>query len=239
MGRLGFERGEGSEPAAGLREMRRSYHDRIAEVRERSISIIHSSLAGTRAATLRLVAGGEAGGAPAGAVGPPDVAAVQALAAGVDAEVVSLLALESPMARDLRVILASRDVTQIGLLCIGLCRTLDSRVTRAAEALTPELSRLVGAVGTGTERLLAGAESAWATLDPEMAAEVERAAVEVRAGQTGFMSALLELDGVAMDAALDLAMVARAFERLTDHAVEVAERVGFAVSGAPGAPEGS
>lgn len=235
MGRLGFERGEGSEPPAGLREMRRSYHDRIAEVRERSISIIRSSVGGTRAATLRLVAGGE----PAGDDGPPDAAAAQAVAAGVDAEVVSLLALESPMARDLRVILASRDVTQIGLLCIGLCRTLDARVARAADALTPELSRLVGAVGAGTERLLAVAESAWAILDTEMASEVERAAVEVRAVQTEFMTALLDLGGVPMDAALDLAMVARAFERLTDHAVEVAERVRFAVSGAPAAPDGS
>lgn len=211
------------------RELRTTYHDRIAAVRERSVHILRCTIAGIEWATGVLTGDISGRDHPAGC--PTEE--MQALAAAVDAEVVDLLALESPMARDLRVILTSRDVAQIGLLCVGLCAALAARVERAAAALTPELRGLVGAVGSATEELFRRSDAAWAGLDVEVAAAVERAAAGVRGRQREFITALLDLDGVAMEAALDLAMVARAFERLADHAVEISERVDFAVNGTP------
>ncbi len=161
------------------------------------------------------------------------------MAAMVDAEVVSLLALESPVARDLRVILATRDVTQIGLLCVGLCLALSERVQHASAALSSDLCRLARDVGVGTEGLMREAEAAWAALDPDLATAVTNSARAVTALQKEFITALIALDGVPMDAALDLALVARAFERLADHAVEIAERVLFAVHGTPAPLPGS
>lgn len=216
------------EEGPALREMRRSYHDRIAGVRESSLSILRVAVAGTAAATGTIL--GEPAGEP---VLLPEVGEIQARAADVDAEVVSLLALESPVARDLRVILATRDVTQLGLLCIGLCAALSGRASGAARSLTAGLRDLVDGVGRGTEGLLRGAEVAWAMLDVGLAEEVPAAAERVRAAQTDFIAGLIALDGVPMDSALDLAMVARAFERLADHGVEIAERVLFAVQGTP------
>ena len=227
MGHTEFRDEEPPQPAASLRELRRSYHDRIAEVRDRSVEVLRCAIEATSAATAAL---SRAGLPPVQAC---DGGRMQALAAQVDSEVVGLLALESPMARDLRVILATRDVTQIGLLCVGLCLTLSERVRRAAAALGPELCRLAMEVGAGTEGLMRQAEAAWVTLDPDLAGTVADKATEVRRLQREFITALIALGGQPMDSALDLAMVARAFERLADHAVEIAERVLFAVHGTP------
>jgi phosphate transport system protein len=211
-----------------VRELRLDYHDRIAEVREQSLSVLSRAVDATDAASRVLVAKGtsteETGG---------DVEESQRIAAAVDAEVVALLALESPVARDLRTILASRDVTQIALLCAGLAAALGGRVRRVAGSLTDELCGLAGEVGTRTVDLLRAAEAAWAGLDLELASDVPAEATRVRRVQTEFITALLGLRGVAMESALDVALVARAYERLADHAVEVAERVLFAVRGTP------
>ena len=231
------ETSDAGRPEAGppLRELRRTYHDRIADLRERSLEILRCSIQGTSAVTGAMVDPGS----PSLTSPPCDRPQMQALAAAVDAEVVSLLALESPVARDLRLILAARDVTQISLLCTGLCAGLAGRVTRAAAVLTADLCRLVGEVGAGTEGLLRLAEEAWAGLNPDSAERVLSAADEVRVLQTSFISALIGLTGVPMDAAIDRAMVARAYERLADHAVEIGERVLFAVNGNPASPSGS
>src|SRR5438309_942896 len=77
----------------------------------------------------------------------PDVRRARAEAAYVDGTVVGMLALESPVARDLRLILAARDVAQLALLCVGLCAQLAVRVDRVVTGLDPARLRLVGEVG--------------------------------------------------------------------------------------------
>ena len=228
-GRLG-DIGQGdqqSDDGTFARELRRTYHDRIAEVRERSLEMLRCAIVCTAAASEILSS--PPGSEPASPnCGRGDM---RSLAAAVDAEVVSLLALESPMARDLRVILASRDVTQIGLLCVGLSDPLPPRMERAASALGPEMRKLLGRIATDTESLLRETEGAWASLDPTLASSVEWSALQVRALQTEFLTSLVGLVGVPMEPAIDLSMVGRALERLVDHSVEIAERVEFAVHG--------
>lgn len=228
MGSLNFNDGSGpfpSEEPVALQELRRQYHDRIADVRDRSCAIVGVAVSGTADATRALLTRDPTVGEDLDA----RVQAVATTAAGIDAEVVGVLALESPVARDLRVILATRDVTQIALLCVGLCRTLARRASCRPEVLTPELTGLIESVGSGTAGLLQLAQGAWTALDTGLADSVADAALEVRAAQTEFFAALLELQGVPMDAAMDLGMAARAYERLADHAVEIADRVRFAV----------
>jgi phosphate transport system protein len=235
VGQVGRDDDPYFEGVPPIRELRRSYHDRIADVREQSLGILRCAVGGVEEATSvllsypELLSPSDRGEARL----PCDAAAVQSVAAGVDTEVVALLALEAPVARDLRVILAARDVTQVGLLCIGLSLTLAGRVHRAVESLTTDLRRLAAEVGTGTLSLLLQAQAAWAALDAGLASAVPESAGPVRTVQTEFITALISLGGVPMDAALDLAMVARAYERLADHGVEVAERVLFAVHGTP------
>jgi phosphate transport system protein len=229
LGEVVFE-GADAGRAEPLRELRRSYHDRIALVRQSSLEVLQGAISGTSRATQALLADSS----PDALAGTGTMSEVEARAAQIDTEVLELLALESPVARDLRVILASRDITQLGLLCVGLGSALSDRVVRVRPVLTAELRRKVGAVGSGTGLLLSAAEGAWATLDADLAAAVVPQAATVRAGQTEFIQALIALEGVPMEAALHLAVVSRVFERLADHAVEIAERVRFAVEGIPG-----
>lgn len=218
------------EPAATaepINELRRSYHDRISEVRRLSLGILGDAVVGVDAVSDSLVLSHSSR--------PPVVgfspAEMQARAAVVDSEIVALLALESPVARDLRVILSARDVTQLAMLCIGLCQTLSERVERISMALTEPLRRSVAEVAAGTLELLRAAQGAWTTLDGGLAAAVVPQAAAVQVRQTELMRALIGLEAVPMETAMDLALLARAFERLADHAVEIADRVHFAVQG--------
>lgn len=215
--------GSGDDP---LVELRRGYHDRIAGVRGRSAVLLRSAIEGAEEATEYF----SGGGTPAGRR-MPRVDEMRAAAAEVDTEVMGLLALESPVARDLRLILAARDVTQIGLLCVGLVADLGRRIERVGDTLNPELRGRFGEVGNETDGLLRSAEAAWVSLDTDMALRVPEGARAGRTGQTVLMATLIGLTAVPMETAIDLAMVARVYERLTDHALEIAERVVFAVLG--------
>lgn len=208
-----------------LWELRRHYHDRIADLRQSSVAIARFSVDGVGVATRALVAG-DSGPIPALRAG---VEELRALTAAIDDDAVGLLALESPVARDLRMILASRDVAQIGLLCAGLCVALTGRAGGAERSIVPPVDALVADVSACTTEVLAGAVQAWTALDGELAAALGESVAEARLRQTRLVGAILDLDGVPIEAALDLAMATRAFDRLVDHGEEIADRVRFAV----------
>ena len=211
----------------GLLELRRAYHDRIAELRERSLTVMRSATAGTEEAVDAFLRG-DRSAALSLRLRADEMSAV---AGEVDDEVVSLLALESPVARDLRVILASRDVTQLSLLCGGLALALGCRAGSAGRAAYPGLRERLEAAGARTTTLMRLADAAWSTLDGGGAARVIAEAVPTRAAQVEFFTSLLALTDVPIEVALDLGFSSRALDRLADHAVEIAERVLFAVQG--------
>jgi phosphate transport system protein len=220
------------EPDGGdgeLRELRRSYHDRIAELRAKTISIVDNAGRATEHATKVLIN-------PDGEVGNKIavlVSETSAQVAEVDGEVLRLLALQAPVARDLRVILASRDIAQIGDLCLGLDQTLAKRIGGARQALSPPMRDMLFELGSATSRMLLQANGAWTTLDEEQADSVAVSARECRLSQRRFMVALVELPELPVDVAVDLGMVSRVYERLTDHSLEIAARVLFAANGTP------
>jgi phosphate transport system protein len=205
-------------------ELRRTYHDRIAALRERSIDIVSFPVSAVQDATAALLAGDTSS-----VVGLRQrTRQLRSEVEAIDSEVVALLALESPVARDLRMVLASRDVAQTGLLCAGLCVALAGRAGGAGRVLVPSLTELVGQVAHATIGLLDIAQRAWAILDPPLAIGLLEPLAEARLVQTQLIAALLDLDGVPMETALDLAMATRAFDRLADHAEEISRKVCFA-----------
>jgi phosphate transport system protein len=214
-------------------ELRRAYHDRIADLKLR----VGALLVATAEAVERLTT----------ALLERDMPAREALVATVGSlldepkrvedDVLDTLAREAPVARDLRVVLASLFISQETGLCLGLVRTLASRVGPAEEVLTPVLRALSYEIGAETVELLRRDAAAWAVLDDDQAAAVVDAAARSRTLQRRFLGELLGLEDVRVDAAVDLGMIARAYERLTDHAVEIAGRVMFAATGAPPAAE--
>jgi phosphate transport system protein len=217
----------GDSELTPFRELRRGYHDRIAQVREDTLRIVDEAASAVYAATRVLLDQDRDGGA-ALAARLTDLA--PAIAA-VDSEVLELLALQAPVARDLRIILAARDIAQTAALCVGLCQTLATRISCAAEVLNGSLPPLIESVGTCAAAVLRRAQGAWATLDDEQAHLVVPEAQRCRAIQRELLTELLRLKDVPVETGLNLGLASRAFGRLTDHGEEIAERVLFAVTG--------
>jgi phosphate transport system protein len=212
-----------------LRELRSDYHDRVATVRAASLEIVGLAVVATRDATTALL-DPDATAAKLAAI---EAAAASAPVDKVEAEVLELLALESPVARDLRIILTSRDVAQIGELCLGLCSTLANRAGRAQEVLSGDLRVMVGEIGEQAADVLDQAHGAWSAIDEEAAGMVIERARSARELRLQFFTELLGLGNVPVHAAVDLGLVVRVYERLTDHAVDIVSRVIFAATGIP------
>ncbi len=210
-------------------ELRRAYHDRLAVLRGHTISIVGDAATSVGNVTAALLERDRSAGQ---LIVTGSVEAARRVAE-VEGEVLDILAQQSPVARDLRVVLAALRIAQVAELCLGLSRTLGTRVGLGRDVLTPALRALTYEIGAQTSGLLGGANGAWATLDEEQAWAVIAAAGSCRDLQRQFLAELLGLHGVPVDAAVDLGMAARGYERLTDHAVEIAGRVVFAVTGSP------
>lgn len=208
-------------------ELRRAYHDRIADLRGQTIALLRDASRSVGDVTAALVERDR----DAGDVVVGGTADSASRVGEVEAGVLDIIAQQAPVGRDLRVVLAALRIAQIADLCLGLSRTLGARVGRGEDVLTPNLRALASAIGEGTSSLLEDANGAWIVLDEDQARSVIAAAGEARGLQRRFLAELLGLDGVPVDAAVDLGMAARVYERLTDHAVEIAGRVLFAVTG--------
>ena len=208
-------------------ELRRAYHDRIADLRGQTIALLRDASRSVGDVTAALVERDR----DAGDVVVSGTVDSTSRVAEVEAGVLDIIAQQAPVGRDLRVVLAALRIAQIADLCLGLSRTLGARVGRGEDVLTPNLRALATAIGEGTSMLLENANGAWIVLDEDQARSVIAAAREARDLQRRFLAELLGLDGVPVDAAVDLGMAARVYERLTDHAVEIAGRVVFAVTG--------
>ena len=208
-------------------ELRRDYHDRIADLRASTGRLVVVAADAIEHLTGALLARDT--DARRAVIAELDWAVKEP--AAVEDEVLDLLALQAPIARDLRVVLASLFISQIADLCIGLARTLAGREGSGNSALTPALRALSSEIGAQTVELLRRANGAWAVLDEDLAMRVIDASEPARVLQRRFLAELLRLENVPVEAAVDLGMAARAYERLTDHAVEIAGRVVFAATG--------
>jgi phosphate transport system protein len=210
-------------------ELRRAYHDRIGDLRSRTGSLVVAAADAVEVVTAALLEGDPAGGHRLLA----ELAAATDEPRRVEDEVLDILALEAPMGRDLRVVLASLFIAQAAGLCLGLARTLAGRVITGDGVLTPTLRALAYEIGAQTVALLRRAVGAWAVLDEAAALALIADAEPSRLLQRRFLAELFGLSGVPVETAVDLGMLARAYERLTDHAVSIAGRVVFAATGSP------
>lgn len=213
-------------------ELRRAYHDRIGELHVQTVALVGDASAAVAGVTSAFL-DKDREAAAAVAVSATE-AGVRVVA--VEAEVLDLLAQQAPVARDLRLVLAGLRIAQIADLCFGLAGALAGRVWSAAEVLTPALRDLMGQMGAESAALLERADQAWRVVDERLAAAVVSEAERSRGLQRRFLAELIGLTVVPVESAVDLGLVARAYERLTDHAVEIAGRVIFAATGAVLAP---
>ena len=156
--------------------------------------------------------------------------AIDALEHAVAHDVLQLLALRQPMARDLREVYAalriSSDIERIGDYAANVAKrsmVLNQSPTVAAGRGLPALARLAG-------MLVRDALDAYAARDAEAAMAVRSRDAELDAGYTGLFRELLTHmaeDPRQITACTHLLFIAKNIERIGDHATNIAEYTWF------------
>lgn len=157
---------------------------------------------------------GEAGGAIA-------AGAVEARCRAVEEECLVTLARQAPVASDLRRVLAvqrgAEHVRRAGAL---LEQVADAAAFTGGSCLMPPLALAVRELADRAGALLAASVEAWAADDPLAGPELERGDDEVDLLQRALFAELYT--GGTGSEAVGCALVARAYERIADHAVALA-----------------
>ena len=159
---------------------------------------------------------------------------IAAMSARAEEAAFVLLALQAPVAGDLRAIVGSiqivADVDRMGALAlhvakIALRRHPNHVLPEEVNGYFAEMGRLAVELGNSAQEVLL-------TRDPEKAARIREEDDAMDDLHRHLFTVLMDRDwkhGVA--AAVDVTLLGRFYERFADHAVEVARRVIFQVTG--------
>lgn len=202
-------------------ELRRGYYARLDEIEGRVVQLFAMVTEGLAAATEALLTGDRE---VIRILGERDVT-IDAVYRDVEELVNQQLALQAPVARDLRFLLSVLRIAPELERSHDLVEHIARRGTQGlAEAVTPRARGLIHSMGTlGTEMWRMSAD-AWYDRDPTVAdrlAERDDEMDELHAALT----AEVALGASSIPVSMDMALVARFFERLGDHAVNIARRV--------------
>lgn len=145
-----------------------------------------------------------------------------------------LLSLQNPVAGDLRMLVASLrmvgEFERMGDLSVHIAKIARLRVPEVAvpAELVPTISRMA----TVAELMVAKVGHIIADSDVAAAAELEQVDEEMDRLRRSSFRELLGADWKhGVEAAVDIALLGRYYERIADHAVSIARRVVFLVTG--------
>ena len=154
----------------------------------------------------------------------------------VDVEEISLLiaALEAPMATDLRLVMGavrmSGSLERMGDLAHHIAKV--ARLRHPERAIPESLILPFTEMGHVAEKLSIMVAAVITTRDTEMALQVEKDDDEMDDLHKKVIATIIKDDsGLSLESAIDLTLLGRYYERYADHAVSVARRVYFLVTG--------
>lgn len=163
-----------------------------------------------------------------------DDARIDELRSGAEEQAFGLLALQAPVATDLRVVVsaihAAADIERMGDLALHVAQT--ARRRHPELALPAEVAPHFAEMGKVGYELATKAARVIRTRDVEAAAELETDDDAMDDLHRHMFTVLMDREwahGVA--AAVDVTLLARFYERYADHAVSVARRIIYVVTG--------
>ena len=160
--------------------------------------------------------------------------AIDQLYADIEARAMDLLARQQPVASDLRIVITSlrmvADVERMGDLALHIAKVARRRYP--VSAIPAELNPTLVEMGSVAERICAKCSDLIASRDVQAAAELERDDDAMDALHRRLFAVLLDpsWDG-GIERAIDVTLCGRYYERFCDHAVSVARRVIYLVTG--------
>jgi phosphate transport system protein len=159
---------------------------------------------------------------------------IAAMSARAEESAFVLLALQAPVAGDLRAIVSSiqmvADIDRMGALALHVAKI--ARRRHPQHALPEEVNGYFAEMGRVAVELGNSAQEVLLSRDPEKAARIREEDDAMDDLHRHLFTVLMDRDwqhGVA--AAVDVTLLGRFYERFADHAVEVARRVIFQATG--------
>lgn len=210
--------------------MREAFHEQLDSVFDDLSGIAERVAEAVRLATAALLTG-DAG--IAGRVISADVE-IDRARDRVEDKAFSLLSLQQPVAGDLRTIVAAlrmvSELERMGDLCAHVAKI--ARLRTPSVAVPEEVRPTVARMAEVAEDMVAQLLEIIAGRDVDAAARLGRDDEEMdRLRRTSFTELLSDDWSHGVEAAVDVALLGRYYERIADHAVSVANRVVFVVTG--------
>ena len=152
----------------------------------------------------------------------------------LDARIIDIIARQQPVASDLRALVAalrmSADLERMGDMSHHVAKISRSRHPEAA--VPSELISIFQKMGAAAEKITRKIGVVIATRDTQMALEVERDDDEMDDLHRQLIGVLIEQQWKhGIETAIDLTLLGRYYERYADHAVSIARRVYYLVTG--------
>ena len=152
----------------------------------------------------------------------------------LDARTINLIARQSPVASDLRTLVTSlrmsADLERMGDLAHHIAKS--ARMRYPATAVPPELSLTIEEMGRVCSKIIEKVSTVIENRDIERALEVEKDDDEIDGLHRKIIQTLLDPSWKhGVETAIDMTLLGRYYERCADHAVSIARRVYFLVTG--------
>ncbi len=153
----------------------------------------------------------------------------------VHQSLITLLATQSPVATDLRLISALlhilKNIERMGGQCVNVCKLIP--LTGNEPPADEEMVKLILTMGGQTKTLISQSKRAFADRDVELARDLVRQDDAVDNLNRECFRLALEIgdDADRREWAMTMLLAARAIERIGDNSVDIGEQVAFVVTG--------
>jgi phosphate transport system protein len=149
--------------------------------------------------------------------------------------ILSLLALQAPVAGDLRLVAALlhliKHIERMGDQCVNIAKMIP--LSGHEPPVRPEILDALAKMGAHARSEVAQSKAAFAARDVELAEDLVRQDREINRLNREIFRTAIEIgdDPDTREWAMHMTLVARALERIGDNAVDIGEQVAFVVTG--------
>jgi phosphate transport system protein len=152
----------------------------------------------------------------------------------LDARTINLIARQGPVASDLRTLVTSlrmsADLERMGDLAHHISKS--ARMRYPATAVPPELALTIEDMGRVCVKIIEKVALVLQNRDADRALEIEKDDDEIDALHRKIIQTLLDPKWThGVETAIDMTLLSRYYERYADHAVSIARRVYYLVTG--------
>jgi phosphate transport system protein len=152
----------------------------------------------------------------------------------LDARAINLIARQGPVASDLRTLVTSlrtsADLERMGDLAHHISKS--ARMRYPATAVPPELALTIEDMGRVCVKIIEKVAVVLQNRDADRALEIEKDDDEIDALDRKIIQTLLDPKWThGVETAIDMTLLGRYYERCADHAVSIAKRVYYLVTG--------